>query len=457
MAVGSAAPPAAAADPEFRSMAIEPSGGTSAGAPAAPDTTAQPLAATASPFEVVQVFYGTDRAAIDPAAGGPVAYALKFLPFGFSVLVTLCLVLIASSKRSTALWIVSALGVGACVGLGYQAASSTLFAIRWDGKLGPQYTIDRAPDGKVQLGVCEVTIPKSHDPGALEAPSILRLEVREDASQHVVVSKTEPLAGEAFYELLRQRVQDSPRKELFVFIHGFDTQFEDAARRTAQIHYDLKFQGAPVFFSWPANNKSILTYPADENTIGWTAPHLKAFLLEIVNQSDAQSINLIAHSMGSRAMSIALREIELEFRSQPRLFNHVVLAAPDIDADEFKKHIAPAMQRTANHVTLYASSRDDALRVSQLLHRGARAGDSGRGLVVLPGMDTIDVTAIDTSPWGHIYLGASDPVLQDLKYLFLYGYAPPERRWLSPAQREGLTYWIFEASQTASRAGLAPR
>jgi hypothetical protein len=48
-------------------------------------------------------------------------------------------------------------------------------------------------------------------------------------------------------------------------------------------------------------------------------------------------------------------------------------------------------------------------------------------------------------------------VLQDLKYLFLYGFSPQERRWLSPAQREGLTYWIFEASQTAARAGLAPR
>jgi esterase/lipase superfamily enzyme len=371
--------------------------------------------------------------------------------------VTLCLVLIAANKRSMALWVVSALGMGVCLGLGYQAASSTLLAIRWDGKVGPQYTIDRAPDGKVQLGVCEVTIPRTHDPGELEAPSILRLEVREDAERHVILSKTEPLAGEAFYELLRQRVQASPRKELFVFIHGFDTQFEAAARRTAQIHYDLKFQGAPIFFSWPANNKSILTYPADENTIGWSAPHLKAFLLQIVQRSEAQSINLIAHSMGNRALSTALREIELEFRGQSQLFNHVVLAAPDIDADEFRTNIAPAMQRTANHVTLYASSRDDALRVSQLLHRGPRAGDSGRGLVVLPGMDTIDVTAIDTSPWGHIYLGASDPVLQDLKYLFLYGFSPQERRWLSPAQREGLTYWIFEASQTASRAGLTPR
>ncbi|HEX5105599.1 MAG TPA: alpha/beta hydrolase, partial [Pirellulaceae bacterium] len=402
----------------------------------------------AQPFDVVQVFYGTDRAAIEPQAGGIAAHVMRFLPTAFCALVTLCLVLIASSRKSVALWSLAIVGTAACIGLGYQATAGTLFAIRWEGKLGPQYTVDRAPGGEVQLGVCEISIPKIHKPGELEAPSILRLEVREDAAQHVVLTKTERLADEKFYALLRERVQASPRRELFVFIHGFDTQFEDAARRTAQIHHDLKFQGAPIFFSWPANNKSVLTYPADENTIGWSAPHFKQFLLSIVKESGAQSINLIAHSMGNRALSVALREIDLEFRGQSRLFNQVVLAAPDIDADDFRTNIAPAMQHTANHVTLYASSRDDALRVSQLLHRGARAGDSGRGLVVLPGMDTIDVTAIDTSPWGHIYLGASDPVLQDLKHLFLYGFPPQERRWLSPAQREGLTYWIFEATQT---------
>jgi esterase/lipase superfamily enzyme len=451
----SSAFPTAAADPEFQPMAIDPSGGAPAGAPLAPDSTSPPP--TASPFDVVQIFYGTDRAAIDPAADTWPARIVRFLPAAICVLLTLCVVLIAASKRSTALWTVAAVGLLASLGLGYQATAGTLFAIRWHGKAGPQYTVDRAPDGKVQLGVCEVTIPKTHQPGVLEAPSILRMEVREDAAQHVVLSKTERLADEAFYSLLRDRVQASSRKELFVFIHGFDTQFEDAARRTAQIHYDLKFEGAPVFYSWPANNKSILTYPADENTIGWSAPHLKQFLLSIVQQSKAQSINIIAHSMGNRALSTALREIELEFRGQSRLFNHVVLAAPDIDADEFRTNIAPAMQRTANHVTLYASSRDDALRISQLLHRGPRAGDSGRGLVVLPGMDTIDVTAIDSSPWGHVYYGASDPVLQDLKLLFLYSHPPQERTWLSPAQREGLTYWIFEASRTAATGGLVPR
>ena len=94
--------------------------------------------------------------------------------------------------------------------------------------------------------------------------------------------------------------------------------FEDAARRTAQIHKDLKFEGAPVFFSWPAHDKFILTYMADANNIPWTTPHLKQFLLEVVHESGAKSINLIAHSMGNRALTATLRELELEIQAATR-------------------------------------------------------------------------------------------------------------------------------------------
>lgn len=453
--IATAPPPPAADDPSFHSMAIQPPDARATG-PAAPESAPQLLAAApVAEFDVEQVFYGTDRAAIDPPPNDWAARFARFLPAGFAVLVTLCLGLVAVTRKSTAVWALVAAGFIVSTGLGYQATASTLAALRLEGKEGPRYTIERAPGGRVELGVCEVTIPRTHERGHLESPSILRLEVREDAAKHVVLSKTERLATEPFYELLRQRVQQSPRKELFVFVHGFNVQFEDAARRTAQIHHDLQFEGAPIFFSWPANNKSLLTYPADETTITWSTPHLKQFLLEVVQQSGAQSVNLIAHSMGNRALTEALKEIELEFRGQSRLFNHVVLAAPDIDAGDFLQ-IADKMQLTANHVTLYASSRDDALRVSQLLHRGPRAGDSGRGLVVVPGIDTIDVTAIDTSPWGHIYYGASDPVLQDLQMLFHHSHPPQERRWLSPAQRGGVTYWIFEATQTAARNAVTP-
>ena len=212
-----------------------------------------------------------------------------------------------------------------------------------------------------------------------------------------------------------------------------------------------------MFFSWPAHDKFVVTYPADENNVAWSAPHLKQFLLEVVKESQAESINLIAHSMGNRALAAALREIELELQDNSRLFNQVILAAPDIDADDFRHNIAPAMQRTAKRLTLYASSRDDALLASQLLHRGPRAGDAGDGLVVVNGIDTIDVTAIDSSPWGHSYYGSSDPVLNDLKAMLMLAIPPSERTWLSPAERNGLTYWIFQPARTAAAESAIPR
>ena len=70
-------------------------------------------------------------------------------------------------------------------------------------------------------------------------------------------------------------------------------------------------------------------------------PHLKQFLLEIVKHTQARSINLIAHSMGNRALGAALREIDLELSDEARLFNQVILAATDIDAEDFRTNIAP--------------------------------------------------------------------------------------------------------------------
>jgi esterase/lipase superfamily enzyme len=408
-------------------------------------------------FDVVQVFYGTDRQVSDGTENSWSALAVRLLPTGFGALLTLSLVLVASGRRSLVLWLVAFVGAGTSLGLAWQAAAKTLAAVRHTGKEGPQYTTARASGGNIDVGLCEVTVPKTHEVGQLEAPSILRLEVKENAARHVVLRKTERLASEPFYDLLRQHVEASPRKELFIFVHGFNVSFEEAARRTAQIHYDMNFAGAPIFFSWPAHDKFIITYPADETNVSWSAPHLKRFLLEVVKESQARSINLIAHSMGSRALAAALREIELEMRGQSRLFNQVILAAPDIDAEEFRIHLAPAIARASQRLTLYASSRDDALLASQFLHRSPRAGDARDGLVVVSGIDTIDVTAIDSSPWGHTYLGSNDPILQDLKLLFSDAAAPRDRSWLSPAERGGLTYWVFQPTRTATAGAVAPR
>jgi esterase/lipase superfamily enzyme len=408
-------------------------------------------------YQVVQVFYGTDRQATDALDESRRVALLHLLAAGGGVLIALGFGVLTALRRHFGWLLATVAASGLTLGFAFQGASAAITAARGGDQSGLCYSTARSAGGHVELGLCEVSVPRDHTPGELEAPSIWRLEVHATPEKFVALRKTERLADEPFYRLLRERVAQSPERELFVFVHGFNVSFEDAARRTGQICYDLKFAGAPVFFSWPAHDKFLLTYPADETNVAWSSPHLKRFLLDIVAHSQARSINLIAHSMGNRALAAALHDIDLELRDQGRLFNQVVLAAPDIDADDFRTNIAPAMQRTARRLTLYASSRDDALRASQFVHHSPRAGDAGSGLVVVPGIDTIDVTAIDSSPWGHSYYGSSDPVLRDLELLLTRAAAPQDRMWLSPAERDGLTYWIFQPERTAAGAGTLSR
>ena len=216
-------------------MALADLGG---GSPSPAPITAPPSGA----YDVVPVFYATDRLAVDTGPQKLAQQISRYLPTAISGLITLALALVALGKRRPGVWMLVGLGALVSLGLGYQATSGTLIAVRRSGHVGPIYTSDRSRTGQTELGICEVTIPKSHTVGELEAPSILRLEIKPDADKHVILSKTERLADDQFYELLRARVAASPRKELFVFVHGFNVTFDDAARRTAQIQKDLDYQ-----------------------------------------------------------------------------------------------------------------------------------------------------------------------------------------------------------------------
>jgi esterase/lipase superfamily enzyme len=266
----------------------------------------------------------------------------------------------------------------------------------------------------------------------------------------VVLQSIVPREADAFFRELAEVVASAPRRDLFVFIHGYNVTFENAARRTAQMAYDLKFRGAPIFYSWPSQG-GLLKYTVDETNVAWSAPHLKQFLLDVARKSDAAAVNLIAHSMGNRALTAALRDLALELREDARLFNQIVLAAPDVDADVFRRDIAPAIVRTGRRVTLYASSNDQALQASKQVHGYPRAGDSGDGLVITEGIDTIDVSTVDTSLLGHSYYGG-DSILTDIHHVIQEALPADRRSWLTPALREGLTYWVFQVGNLSARA-----
>jgi len=394
-------------------------------------------------YKTMTVFYGTDRArTYDDLVGfgWQVAhYAIPAITVVIGLIVTLVLSR-RSPKRVAVAAAVLAIG-GAALFVKFVPLSMPMRLLVADKGI-PKYGGQR---GDLVMGICKVTIPRTHTKGNVERPDIRRFEVNEDVRKHIVIADVQPLADEPFYQQLRRAVERSPRRDLFLFIHGYNVTFESAALRTGQMAYDLEFEGAPVFYSWPSQGV-YWKYTIDENNVTWAVPDLKRFLLDIAKHSGAKSINLIAHSMGNRALTQALRDIAQELKDDPLLFNQLILAAPDIDADTFKRDIAPVIQKTARRTTLYASSEDKALVASKKVHGYPRAGESGDNLLIVPGIHTIDVSDIESDVLGHSYYASSDLVLTDLKELFK-DVGPTLRRWLQEVKRDGLTYWVYQKTR----------
>lgn len=298
----------------------------------------------------------------------------------------------------------------------------------------------------LQLGICNVTIPRDHRMAELESPHWWQFwEDKNNPEKYVTINNVTELDKDRFFKRMSNLVQTSSEKDVLVFIHGYNTTFDGAAKRTAQLAYDLGFKGAPAFFSWPSRGK-LTAYVADETNVEWAMSDLRQFLADLVAKSGAKKIHLIAHSMGNRALTAALIEFAKNANSSSSsrspIFDQVILAAPDIDADTFRKDIAPRLLSTANRVTLYASSNDEALAASKKVHGYLRAGESGKEkLVIIKGMDTVDVSNVDTSFLGHGYFADNKTVVSDI-----YGLIqelPPNKRNLLPEILNGLSYWLF--------------
>ena len=163
---------------------------------------------------------------------------------------------------------------------------------------------------EVSYGSIFVSIPREHRVGAIEKPSIWRLEFSEDPRKHMMITRQSVTDRDDFFADLKATLARGGSQASFLFVHGYNVAFEVAAKRTAQITYDLDFRGAPVFYSWPSQG-SLQGYPTDENNVQWSEANLKRFLLDYAQNSGAKDIYLIAHSMGNRALTGAVNEAAL--------------------------------------------------------------------------------------------------------------------------------------------------
>jgi esterase/lipase superfamily enzyme len=300
------------------------------------------------------------------------------------------------------------------------------------------YGADRAH--KLELGRALVTVPKNHQVPNVERPWALKIpyldvtlyQEDEDPRKHFTVQEVKQLSEADLVALVKARLAASSnyKDQALVFIHGYNNTFDDGLYRTAQIAYDLKYDGAPFLYSWPSGT-GFAAYPYDRESAQQAEQYLSQFLQIVLNDTGAKSVSIIAHSMGNQPLLQVLRDLK---RTNPGVakISQIILAAPDVDRDAFA-YLASQIQGVSKGVTMYASANDVALSYSRRFAGGVpRAGDiaQGFGPAVVPGIDTIDISALSTDylALNHSNYAERTELLHDMELVLKTGTRPPDQR-----------------------------
>ncbi len=308
----------------------------------------------------------------------------------------------------------------------------------------------------VAYGQSEVILPRQQrgkDPKLASSRKPMFGFAKRDSTEEdqVAQAKSQLLSESEFLAGVNNQLERSRQKDLLVFVHGFNVNFDAAVIRTAQIALDMPFNGALVAYCWPSQG-GVFNYDDDEPINKASVAPFTEFLTALRAGVPAETrINVVVHSMGNRIVMEALSnltEYQRPDTNDRKPFANVVLCAPDVGHGDF--HIwAPGVVRQAERVTLYANSGDTALIASKGLHAEHRAGDSEK-LAIADGIETVDCSRIDFTFMGHSYYGSNTDVLSDL-FMLLKEDLPAARRphLAKLASDDGRPYYQFAESAPA--------
>jgi esterase/lipase superfamily enzyme len=302
----------------------------------------------------------------------------------------------------------------------------------------------------ITFGQASVRIPEAHLPGELERPynytlfSVTIYRQKENPNKHFVIRGINVLPKKRWAEILGAM----PSDDALLFVHGFNTSFEDALYRNAQIVCDLRFKGAAVLFSWPSRG-AIRDYVYDRDSAsGAVKPFIEVLEL-LTSQENIKQIHILAHSMGNQVVLNALANYQ---SAKTLKIGELIMAAPDVDRDVYSSIALDARKHTKG-MTLYASAADKALAASKLLAGDIpRAGDVPEGgPIVLETIDSIDATSLGEEIFGlnHATFSKSLSILNDV-YLLLGGKRLPRVLEIISIP-EGVVppkYWQYRGSRS---------
>ena len=195
-----------------------------------------------------------------------------------------------------------------------------------------------------------------------------------DPAVNFVTKHTAIINRQTALSLVHSELRHSPKKQVLVFVHGFNNKFEDAVYRFAQIVHDSGTEAVPVLFTWPSKG-SALAYGYDRESSTYSRNQLEDVLQGLCADPSVGEVSILAHSMGNWLLLESLRQMAIRGGRIPPKIKNVLLAAPDVDIDIAREQIAD-MGPAKPNFALFLSLSDKALELSKNVWGSkARLGD----------------------------------------------------------------------------------
>jgi len=257
---------------------------------------------------------------------------------------------------------------------------------------------------------------------------------------------------------IASRLGIARRKEVVLFVHGFNTSFESAALTMGELCHFLGRDFVCGIFTWPAGGRrgTLFGYDVDRESAEYAVEDLVKAIRIVGRTPGVERVHLIAHSRGTDTVATALAQLSAEAymrRSSPdREFHiaNVVLLAPDLDADVaitkiFKVFSDPDLPFGDNaapealapppgmKLSLYVSPDDQAIATASWLFGSiARLGridaamftpEQITAIGMLGAVDIIQVRGT-TDFFGHSYFVSNPRVSADIVAMLRYDLQP---------------------------------
>jgi len=252
-------------------------------------------------------------------------------------------------------------------------------------------------------------------------------------------------AARTFSELVNAKLAISRQKEILIYVHGYKVVFDNPILVTTELWHFLGYDGVAIAFAWPST-PSRWAYLSDIETAALSAFNLRLLINYLAEETDAERINIIGYSAGTRVVIDALGQLALIHAETPAdvlkrelPIGQVLLVGSDYDRGLFAANLIDGLLNLPEHLTIYASEVDRALRASQWLFARNRLGQMWNKRPLKPhihayleknrSLRIIDVTKAESADAGngHAYFRSSPWVSSDILVSLYFGFSPEQR------------------------------